>query len=524
MPVNLTRTVSLACLALILAACQSAPSLNPAITDASVSAGSDTVSIEIAPAPANTPVAQLAVQQPESIPPITSVWQRVRYSLQLSQHYNHPSVDVQIENYRNNQRFFDLISERASPFLFNIVEEIEGRGLPMELALLPMVESTFNPNAYSRENAVGLWQFLGATGREFGLQQDWWYDGRRDPENSTRAALDYLEQLYSQFDEDWLLALAAYNTGGANLNRALRRSDSDSMNFWDLRLAAETRFHIPKILALSKIIVNPEEFGITLTEIPNKNPIATVDVGSQIDLAMVAELVDISLDDLKHLNPGYLQWATHPEAPQTVAVPKESIPALQRGLADLDPSQYVTWEHYRIRSGDTLGAIARRLNTAVDVLQVVNRLSGTQIIAGRSLLIPRGTAAADYTNLTAPVMRELPASVPATYSVRSGDNLWLIARRFDLRSQEIADHNGLSLESLLHPGQQLDLSFAQSVQLATDTTIPQADPDTYSVRRGDSMQKIARQTGIGLEDLLQWNGLNRRDLIFPGQQLRITAP
>ena len=523
---NFYKSVSVAGMAVILATCQIGSPIEQ----------SEPVPQSTEPLQTNTPSPKISepittseasnFEQPEQQLPVTSVWQRIRLGLKLTDHYIHPDVERQLATYRNNQRFFDLVAERASPFLFGIAEEIESRNLPMELALLPMIESTFNPNAYSSERAVGLWQFLGATGSEFGLQQDWWYDGRRDPENSTRAALDYLEQLHAQFEEDWLLALAAYNTGGANLNRALRRNGQESPSFWDLRLATETRTHIPKLLALSRIIVSPEDYGVTLPDIPNHNPLAEVDVGTQIDLALVAELIELPVGELKSLNPGYLQWATHPQAPQTIAVPLELKESLEQGLTDLDPSQFVTWEHYRIRQGDTLGAIARKLSTTVDVLQVVNQLSGTQIIAGRSLLIPRGTGASDYTNLTAPATNEGPAAVPPQYTVRSGDNLWSIARRFDLRSREIAEYNSLSLNALLHPGQVLDLSYSANAREVAGSSIALSENESsnvYRVRRGDSMQKIAARVGANLEDLLRWNGLSRRDLIFPGQLIKITA-
>ncbi len=449
--------------------------------------------------------------QREAPLPVTSVWQRIRLGLQLTNDYLHTDVNRQPETYGNNQRCFDSIAERARPSLFGLVEEKDGRGLPMELAMLPVIASTFNPTAYSHAHAVGLWQFLGPTGVEFGLQQDWWYDGRRDPENSTRAALDHLKQLYTQFDNDWLLTLAAYNTGGANVNRALRHSNNNA-SFWDLRLATETRTHTPKLLALSRIIVRPQDYGVNLPEIPNHNPLVSVDTGAQIDLARVAELIELPVEDLKSLNPEDMQWAIRPQAPQTIAIPFELKGILVKGLSDLNPSQFVTWEHYEIRGGDTLGAIARKLNTAVDGLPAVNRLYDTQIIAGESLLIPHGIGASDYTSI--PTIDEGsadegPAAVSQQHTVQSGDN-WIIAHHYDLRSQEIADHNSLPLDALLHPGQILDLSYAAtSMAIADNTdTLPEKEsPGIYRVRRSDSMQKIADQPGTDLEDLLERNGI-----------------
>ncbi|MCG8415050.1 MAG: transglycosylase SLT domain-containing protein, partial [Pseudomonadales bacterium] len=268
----------------ILAGCQLAeppsdPGAQSTLPQISEATEVTTTSVaEIDKASIQTPILEPG-PEPE---PITTVWQRLQRGFQLQSHYNHPSVQAQLESYRGDQRYFDLITERAKPFLFFITEEIEQRGLPMELALLPVVESTFNPSAYSHENAVGLWQFLAATGREFGLQQDWWYDGRRDPQASTIAALDYLQSLHKQFDGDWLLALAAYNTGGANLSRALRRVEPERREFWNLPLALETRSHVPKILALSRLIQNPEDYAVTLSDIPNEDPLIRVEIGSQI--------------------------------------------------------------------------------------------------------------------------------------------------------------------------------------------------------------------------------------------------
>lgn len=460
--------------------------------------------------------------------PITydNIWQRINAGLVLQEHYQRPEVEAQLRNYAGSQNYFDLVSQRAEPFLYWIVEEIESRGLPLELALLPMVESNYNPRARSRDNAVGLWQFLPNTGEGYGLQQDFWYDGRRDPYASTHAALDYLEVLHQRFNEDWLLALAAYNTGGGNLSRAIRRAGSElgEASFWDLPLARETRSHVPKLLALSRIVANPEHYDVELPAIANANPLSPVDIGQQIELSQVASLIGVDIDTIQALNPGYLQWATHPQAPQTLLIPSEQQQLLSAGLAGLEPDQFVTWEHYRIESGDTLSGIAAKLNTSVALLRTVNRINGSQIIAGRDLLVPRGLAASDsrLAQLRLPTTR-LPDAVPSTYTVRPGDNLWTIARRFDLHSVDIAAWNGFAIDELMHPGQVLDLSFAQLNDESIAASTPAADIEDsfYVVRRGDSPARIAGRLGLNVEDVLAWNRLAAGEIIYPGQRLRV---
>ncbi len=466
---------------------------------------------------------------PETPTGYSSLWDRMRASLQLSPYYSHSSVVEQLPRYSENQRYFDLVTERASPFLFWIVAEIERRGLPMELALLPMVESTFNPTAHSRQNAVGLWQFVAPTASSFGLQQDWWFDGRRDPRASTVAALDYLEVLNEQFEGDWLITLAAYNTGDGNVRRAFRRRGAEigELNFWELPLAPETRFHVPRVLALAQIVLNPRDYGIELTKIADEEPLAMVDVGSQIDLAQVAAMLDIELETIRNLNPGYLQWATHPEQPQIVAVPKQMENQFQTSLASLDRSQYVSWEHYRIQPGDTLGGIASRLGTTVETLRVINKIQDSRIIAGRSLLIPRGSAFSEavLASLQPPLSdTRLAVAVPPRYIVLRGDNLWSIARRFDLRSSDIAAYNQLDRDALLLPGQELDFGFIETSTLTAGFPANRVGSNIYRVRRGDTMAGIAERYSADLADLLRWNDLGRNDLIFPGQQIQIVAP
>jgi membrane-bound lytic murein transglycosylase D len=521
---TLIRNIVIALLPLLLAACQNSQQLG----SPSVESGTAT-SIEEA---MHNPESSLGISQiTNEVSALTAdsnigyadLWERIRDGLQLHVHYSHPNVARYIQNYSTQQRYFDLLQSRASPFLFEIVDEIERRGLPMEFALLPMIESTYNPNAYSRQHAVGLWQFVGATGSSFGLQQDWWFDGRRDPLASTDAALDYMEQLYKQFDEDWLLAIAAYNTGEGNLRRAIRKSDDDEMNFWTLSLPRETQAHVPKLLALSAIIADNEAWNIELEPLANEPVLRSVQVGTQIDLSQASKLAEIEYEQLRALNPGYLQWATHPDQPQEMLLPLENAALLESALVGIDKHDLLTWDRYEIKPGDTLGAIAARLNTRVDILQTFNSLVGTSIKAGESLLIPRTNDPELLTSaprMTRRAKRELP-KVPSQYKVRNGDNLWVIAKRFQLRSIEIAAWNQIPLDELLQPGQILNLSYALEDKNEPPEVQSSDSAAFYVVRRGDSMDAIASRFSIDLQKLLLWNALSIDELIFPGQELQV---
>lgn len=519
---RLTERLTIILLPLLLVGCQDLQQ-----PEGSAPATRTKAALEV-PAQSSRAAATRSIAEHEAEPDDVTIiyedlWERIRDGFQLQAHYSHPDVVSYIEYYSKRQRYFDLLQTRASPFLFEIVEEIERRGLPLEFALLPMVESTYNPNAYSREHAVGLWQFVGATGASFGLQQDWWFDGRRDPLASTHAALDYMEQLHTQFDGDWLLAIAAYNTGDGNLRRAIRRNAAEEVDFWALDLPGETEAHVPKLLALAAIIADNLSWGIDLEPLANVAVLRTVEIGSQIDLSQAAKLAEMDYEEMRALNPGYLQWATHPDQPQEMLLPYANAATLEAALTGIDKADLLTWDRYQIQPGDTLGAIARRLNTRVDILQTFNSLPNSRIKAGASLLIPRSN---DPELLaSAPRIEREPArapvQLPAEYTVSDGDNLWSIARRFQLRSTEIAAWNQIALDELLQPGQILDLSYAVEEQNDGPAAVATAKPSLYIVRRGDNMNSIARRLGVDLEKLLLWNELQLDELIFPGQELLI---
>ncbi|MEX0619835.1 MAG: LysM peptidoglycan-binding domain-containing protein [Pseudohongiellaceae bacterium] len=457
----------------------------------------------------------------------TNVWERLAANLTLYQNYSHPMIEEERLTYRGNQLYFDQIGTQAAPFLYWIAGEVESRDLPLELVLLPIVESAFDPTAASGEYAVGLWQFMEATARSFGLERDWWYDGRRDPVASTRAALDYLQALYVQFDEDWLLALAAYNTGEGNVRRAIRRNarEGKPVDFWNLALAGETRRHVPRLLALSSIVADPASYEVELPPIANEPYFEAVSLEHQLDLSVAAQLAGLELDALKALNPGFLQWSTPPDGSYALLLPNQSVSRFTDELGRLPASGRVTWNQYEIKPGDTLSSIARGLGTSVDVLRQVNGIRGSTIIAGRSLMLPRAPGSsltvADFSSMpsVSNTANTVSTNVPARYTVKRGDSFWSIARRHDLRSADIVAWNGLSLDAILQPGQVLLLRAP--TYLADADTGDSPGVVHYRIRPGDSLNRISKQFGITVADIASWNQIDPGALIYPGEILTL---
>ncbi len=383
----------------------------------------------------------------------TELWTRVRQGLSW-QDLDGPGVEQARRSYLAQPGYLPMINERAALYLYYIVEELERRELPMELALLAMVESALDPFATSHFRAAGIWQIMPATGEHLGLQQDWWFDGRRDLRASTNAALDYLESLHADLDNDWLLALAAYNAGKGRILSAMKANarKGKPTDYWSLSLPRETRRFVPRVVALAQIFSEPEVYGITLPELPNQASFVVVDSGGQVEMARAAELAGIDLDTLRALNPGQLRWASKPEGAQELLLPPESAARFRSGIALLDPADRVRWRHYTIRRGDSLIKIARKYDTRVDTLKAANNMRGSLIRAGDTLLIPYG---GDWAKSLAIAGDD--ARVRKGYRVKRGDSLYRIAGRFKVSIDDILAWNSLERDAYLQPGQQLTL-------------------------------------------------------------------
>lgn len=380
------------------------------------------------------------------------VWDRLRTGFALGR-IEHPRVERERQRLLRNPAALQGLLADATPWLHHIVQQVERRQLPMELALLPAVESGFRPYSYSRSGAAGLWQFMPATGRMRGLTQDWWFDGRRDVVAGTEAALTHLESLHRRLDNDWLHALAAYNAGRGTVNRAVRknRERGRPTEFWSLDLPGETDIYVPRLLALTDIVRDPQRFGVELPELPDRPQFAIVDIGSQLDLGVAARLLELRVEQLAELNAGLNRLATPPDGPHRLLVPQHKAAALQAALAELPVEQRLQRSRYRVKRGDTLSGIASHHGITVSALQAANDLKGHHIRIGQDLLVPRYPSALAL----APVKSSLPHS-RVRYRVRDGDSLYEIAQKFRVSVGQLRRWNRLS-SNLLRPGQQLTL-------------------------------------------------------------------
>ena len=470
--------------------------------------------------------------QTESSPPLVSgiggtvaapsagdLFERMRAGFVLED-VDHAAVEREVRWFASHPAYLDRTFKRGERYLYHIVNEIEARKMPLELALLPVVESAFNPVAYSRARASGLWQFIPGTGRRYDLKQNWYYDGRRDVVAATTAALDYLEFLSEEFEGDWLLAVAAYNCGEANIARAVKRNRKAGKptDFFSLKLPRETRAYVPKLLAMRRIVNDPATHGLEFAPIPDEPYFAPIDVGGQIDLHVAAELAELAPEELLALNPAFNHWVTDPDGPHQLLVPVDRQTRFAEAVAALPPDKRVRVVYHHVRKGDTLGGIADKYGVSIAAIKTSNKIRGTLIRPGQDLLItaaPTGMGAATSTTLIA--ARE-PRNTSDKHIVRRGDTLWSIARSHGVTMESIASSNGLSSDDTLAVGQVLQIRGTTTLA-ATDGGAVETRSTTYVVRRGDTLSRIANKFRVRLSDLLGWNDLSSRSVIKPGQRL-----
>jgi membrane-bound lytic murein transglycosylase D len=435
-----------------------------------------------------------------------------------------PAIDQQLAWFEHNPDYLERVFQRGQRYMYHVVTEVEARGMPLEFALLPVVESAYEPFAYSVSRAAGLWQFIPDTGRRFGLKQNWWYDGRRDVIESTRAALDYLQALHDQFDGDWLLAIAAYNVGENTVQRELdfNRAHGKPTDFWHLTLPAETRAYVPKLLAMKRLMAEPERYGLEFAVIPNEPYFAVIDTNSQIDLKIAAQLAGTAYDELVALNPGYNRWATDPDGPHRMLVPIDNADGFEAALQTLSPDDRVRFAVHEVTRRETLAMIAKQYGVSVAVITKINDLKGGKVTAGDSLKIPEVSGELPDKVLLAASRVDRPdqggrRQRQIVYRVRAGETLSSIARRHGIPVSTLARLNNIGTADSLVKGQRLVIKASE--RRYRDEGAEAGRRVLYTVRRGDTVYSISRQFQVSVPQLKSWNGLNEHHQIRAGQRL-----
>lgn len=452
---------------------------------------------------------------------------RIREGLQLPPAAD-AAIDRELDWYVSNADYLNRVLLRSERYLYHIVETLKHHDMPLDLALLPIVESAYDPFAYSRGQAAGLWQIIPGTGTELGLKQNWWYDARRDVLESTEAALSYLRMLHEQFDGDWLLAVAGYNAGGGSVARAIRRADAAGAppDFWGIRqyLPVETRTYVPRLLALGQLFAAPTLHGVSLHSIADEPRFRVIETGGQIDMALAAQVSGVSTDELYLFNPGVNRWATDPDGPYRLLIPIAQAEQFAAAVSAPEGLQGIQWTRHVVQGGETLGHLAVEYRTTVAVLREVNSLPGDMIRVGQGLMVPQPADAADGFGLLADaianaIQNQTGDGRRQAYVVRAGDSLWSVSRRYGVEVAQLAQWNSMSPEDVLSIGREL-VVYSESPVPVVDA-MQRIRRVTYTVRQGDSLYRISTRFRVSVADLLQWNDISPERYLQPGQQLTL---
>ena len=464
------------------------------------------------------------------------LWQRIKdgYAMpELDSPYtaNHESW------YAARPDYVKRMVARSQKYLYHIVEEVEKRGMPTEIALLPMVESAFNPQAYSRSRASGIWQFIPSTGKDFGLKQNWWVDNRRDVTAATNAALTYLQKLHVMFGT-WDLALAAYNAGEGTVKRAIERNRKQGLptDYESLQLPSETRNYVPKLQAVKNIMTNPEQYGLIIQPIANRPYFTKVTAPQQIDAHLAAKLADISFDEFSSLNPEYNRpLLTATGSVHELLLPVNAAETFTTNLANYD-KPLVSWQTYHAKRGERMDGIARKFGISVGQLRDINDLpERKKFLVSRALLVPStkssGSDGPILISMDEPMAAAEPSAAEPTatsnirHTVKKNENLQLIAKRYSVTSKQLISLNHLKTNRV-KAGQILLVSADVKPIAAkgnSKRTAAKAAKKHYVVKRGDTLDSISRKLEVARDDLQRWNKLNG-SRIMPGHKLAIMKP
>jgi len=454
------------------------------------------------------------------------LWQRIRNGYGMAP-LQSPLIATHESWYAARPEYIKRMIARSQRYLYHVVEEVQKRGMPTEVALLPMVESAFNPTAYSRSRASGIWQFIPSTGKNFGLKQNWWMDNRRDVTAATDAALDYLEKLHVMFGT-WELALAAYNAGEGTVQRAIERNRRKGLptDYQSLSLPPETRNYVPKLQAVKNIVSNPEQYGLIIDTIPDQPYFTKVEAPAKIDVSLAAKLAGVSMDEFSALNPAHNRPVlASMNGKQEILLPLGKEEEFATNLASYD-KPLVSWQTYQTKRGEKLSSISSKFGISVAQLRNVNDISAKgRLKPNQPLLVPAHGNNVDTGNRLAmsepsPIAEnEVFSASDSHHLVRNGDTVLGIARRYGISARTLMALNGLK-NSRLHSGQVLKVSGSSSSKNSTHVANIKGKT-RYTVKRGETLSSIAKKLKVATSDLQRWNNLSDKHTLMPGRTLVI---
>ncbi len=463
-------------------------------------------------------------------PPETDLWEVIVDGYAMPD-LEGPLVEKWERWYAERPDYVERMIERSRFFLYHIVHEVEARGMPMEIALLPMIESAYNPNALSRSRAAGIWQFIPSTGKHYGLKQNWWMDERRDVLSATDSALDYLQKLHGDFN-DWHLALAAYNWGEGSVSRALakNRTGKKPETYTALKMPNETKNYVPKLQAVKNIIRDPDKYGLTLADIPDAPYFTVVKMARKMDVDMAASLAEMSKEEFLALNPQHNRPVIAGADEFTLLLPIDKA-GIFASKFDLVDQPLVTWQAYKMQKNESFAQVADKFNMTLEALRAVNGLgSRAQARAGIMLLVPaEQPSVTTEASLASAVFTTVPSTRITYYKVKKGDTLSGIAKRHRVSVKELMRINGIKKATSLRAGKNIRvMSDAPVYVSAADTGKPIGNKvatavSSYTVQKGDTLSAIATKYGVTVQQLLAWNHIQKASSLRAGQTIRIAA-
>lgn len=458
---------------------------------------------------------------------IYTIWTRIRDGFQVPNMEN-AVVDENLERYTKRPDYLQRMANRSSKYLYHIIEEVESRGMPTEIALLPFVESAFVTNAKSRVKAAGLWQFMPSTGKIYDLDQTMWKDSRYDVLQSTSAALTYLQKLYDEFG-DWPLALAAYNWGEGNVRRAIKKNQVRNLptDYMSLKMPNETRNYYPKLQAIKHIVLNPEKYGVKLPAVYNEPYFVQVFKDQDIDVAKAAQLAQMSKDEFNSLNPSFNRPVIVASHNHSLLMPTDKIDTFIENLVSYRTSgkPLSSWTTYRVKEGDTIASIAKRANMTENTLREANQIPpGRRVKPGSVLLVNKGSSLGNGDDISSDTIDAQIALVQdyrrVTYRVRRGDTLQRVARRLGVSPHTIVASNKIKGRKL-RVGQTLVVNVpVVTRQVASKQPTTSSSSRFYVVRKGDTLYAIASRYHVAPSALRNANNLKDNRLVI-GQRLVI---